>query len=160
MKVDRNRDEFIKAEAYLGSVVHVFKSLREQAELGYRTACSAISDSVAVNTFDGYQEFERFAAKVDMILDSMIGVCRRDVAWKKEHGFDSSGILGCIYNLEAEKAQLWDTRLDAYNCAKMMDGPDLTPPSEAELEQAEAERKQAYATGGASLVQHQVRQVE
>ena len=59
----------------------------------------------------------------------------------------------CIRDsLEDEQKRLGNLRLDAYNYAKMVDGPDPAPPSEAELEQAEAERKLAYATNGASLL--------
>lgn len=93
-------------------------------------------------TFDGWVSCENQGRGMSLTIDEII-------------------ILAC--EVDPESVQKWkrirnnisDLRIRNYQLAKAIDGPDRPLPTREEETAAEAEKREAYRTGGASLLPKQ-----
>ncbi len=132
------------------------REIREQVQRMWWCCFLRVKDDLRTNTANRYVDFEDMARKLDGMLDYALVHLRGIIQWRKAREaeydvkLDCDEVLNAIQDVEDERKDLGNLRLDVRNRAKHIDGEDKPPPTEAELEQDRAAYELAIRTGGAS----------
>jgi len=137
----------------------VVRSLKAFRQIEQELACLIGSDYQA-RCCDRPDDVESLLGALNDVMARLRDQCQEDADFLWEHHEDIPSLHEVLYDVEL-RWQRWNNEgLDYINRSKDLEPPDPPLPTPEELAKAEAERLEAYRTGGGNLVKGSKTQLE